>query len=106
MASTEDKPIAPQSPLNNGSPSGGLQGQEDEYDDILSDFDVSTLLVVAQKSILIVSFLVISSFMAAYIYARYTKPVFESSSVIKLELNNQASALGITHAGPDAAQFE
>src|SRR6185437_2225542 len=72
---------------------------EEDYDDFLTDFDIAKLLVVTTKSIIWVVLLISVSLSGAILYLRYTKPVYESSSIIKLDSRTQASAIGLGIGG-------
>ncbi len=70
------------------------EGQNEEFGDFLSDFDIATLLVVSKKSILWLVLIFGSAVLGAFLYNRYTKPIFESSSILKLDLKSNAGVLG------------
>ncbi len=65
--------------------------QDEEEESILDSLDFIKFLVVAQKNMIWVIMIFILCFSAAYIYLRYTKPIFESSSVIKIEKKEETS---------------
>lgn len=78
----------------------GKQPEEEEnYDDFLSDFDVAKLLVVGSKNIFWVFLIMLCSTSGAFIFIRYTKNVYESSSIIKLESKKEAQMLGLSEMG-------
>jgi len=59
-------------------------GEEESYDDFLTDFDLAKLLVVTSKSIIWVVLLITVSLSGAFLYLRYTKPVYESSAIMAI----------------------
>lgn len=77
----------------------GIQLPQDndnvEENDFLSGFDLSRLIHVGIKSWYWTLLILITTIFLSWIYVRYTKPVFQSSSVLKLESKNDASVLGL-----------
>lgn len=63
--------------------------------DFFGDIDFQRLIVVVRKSIIWISLVLVLCISAAYVYLRYTPLVFESSSVLKLEIKSDVDALGI-----------
>ncbi|MBA3704846.1 MAG: polysaccharide biosynthesis tyrosine autokinase [Bacteroidetes bacterium] len=57
------------------------------------EFELGLFIYIAQKSILWVLLFFALAFSAAYIYLRYTPPVFESDSIIQIQTNDQANKL-------------
>lgn len=57
--------------------------------------DWSKLLVVIRKSLPWVLLIMLATNAASYLYLRYTKPVYQSSSIIKLDIKSEASVLGL-----------
>ncbi len=80
------------------------EGQNEDYGDFLSDFDIATLLVVAKKSVLWLIVLLGSSILGAFLYNRYTKPIYESSSILKLDLKSNAGVLGFKNFNDESLQ--
>ncbi|MGV3641793.1 MAG: GumC family protein [Adhaeribacter sp.] len=83
--------------LNNRT--GSVETEEEEGGEI----DFATLLVVTRKSLIWIVLLIILGLSASYLFIRYTKPVFRSSSVIKLDEQSQAGALGLGGTFGEAA---
>ena len=73
----------------------------DDDDSFLNDLDFIKLLIVAKKNLLWVTLIVSIGLAAAYTYNRYSQPVFESASVIKLDIKTDASILGISSNGKE-----
>ena len=69
-------------------------GQEEDF---LTSFDVEKFKTILKSSwILLIVFFVIAV-TCAFVYLRYTKPIYESSSVIKLDFESEASVLDISN---------
>ena len=68
---------------------------EDEDKGFLDNFDFDKLLSVIRKNIIwIIAILIITNALS-YIFIRYTKPLFQATSQLKLEVNQEASSLGL-----------
>jgi capsular exopolysaccharide synthesis family protein len=83
--------------LNNRS------GSVDVEEEGGGEIDFVTLLVVTRKSLIWIVLLIMLGLSASYLFIRYTKPVFRSSSVIKLDEQSQAGALGLGGSFGEAA---
>ncbi len=66
-----------------------------DSDDKTSSLDVDKLYNTVVKLLPWLGVLLFISLMISYLYLRYTKPVYESSSVLKLDIKNEVSMLGI-----------
>ena len=76
--------------------SGEQRFQLHEEQEFLSTFDVEKFKLILRKSwVYIIIFLFITCALA-YSYVRWTKPVYESSSVVKLNFESDASVLDIS----------
>ncbi|MBC7485764.1 MAG: polysaccharide biosynthesis tyrosine autokinase [Cytophagaceae bacterium] len=75
-----------------------IQNFSDQRDaDVFSqEFDLTRLIVVFRKNLVWISLILFCSLLGAYFFIRYTKPVFESSSQLKLDLNSEARAVGFS----------
>jgi len=62
---------------------------------LLDELDFGKILKVIKKSIIWVVLIMLVINTATFLYIRYTKPVFESSSILKLEIESDASVLDI-----------
>ncbi len=71
-----------------------IQTPEDKGDSI--DFD--KMLMVARKSIFWIILIMLLTNGLAYLYLRYTRPMYESGSVIKLDIKSEANILGLNTA--------
>jgi len=78
----------------NGRPSG--QGSNPIVNNGLANtLSIQKLLVILRRSWFWLVVIFITTNTLAYLWVRYTRPVYESSSEIKLELNNEAGQLGL-----------
>ncbi len=73
------------------------EGSYIQNDDIFSNIDIGKIIHIFKRSILWVVLVLLITNSAAYLYLRYTKPVYESESIIKLEVQSEASILGISN---------
>lgn len=74
----------------------------DDDDSFLNDLDFIKLLIVAKKNFHWVVLVISIGILCAYIYNRYSRPVFESSSIIKLDskdANKQLNFAALTGIG-------
>lgn len=62
-------------------------------------FDLGKMLFTFRKSIVWIILFLVLGITGAYLIVRYTKPVYESSSVIKLDFESEASTLGLVTNG-------
>ena len=71
-----------------------LENQEEEKK-FVESIDWSKLFLVTKKNLLWILLIMIACNTAAYLYLRWTKPVYQSNSVIKLDIKSEASMLGL-----------
>jgi len=64
--------------------------------DFLDSFDLERFWYVFKRSRFWLIGFVLLSTTSAYLYVRYTKPVYKSSSVVKLSFESEASTLGLS----------
>lgn len=69
--------------------------QEIEQDDKEISFDQDRFIVVLKKSFPWILILLLATFIISYLSIRYTKPLYESSSILKLNIKRDASILGL-----------
>jgi capsular exopolysaccharide synthesis family protein len=72
------------------------QAEQDEEDTLLGGLDLIRLYQILKKNIVWLVLLPILCLLGSYMYLRYTKPLFESSSSIKLEIKRESNVLGLT----------
>ena len=65
-------------------------------DDQAGGLDLSTLVIVARRSLLWLLLLVALGATASWLYLRYTKPVYQSASLLKIDERARAEDLGLT----------
>ena len=71
-----------------------LHSLEESGSDGLEKLDFQKLASVFRRSILWIFFILLFTNTIAYIYIRYTKPVYESYSDLKLDVKSEANLLG------------
>ncbi|WP_133271601.1 GumC family protein [Hymenobacter radiodurans] len=76
---------------------GGMEAEEKE--DAGDGLDFTTLLQVARKSLPWIALLIALGLTGAWLFLRYTKPVYQSSSVIKIDERTEAGLLGMGPVG-------
>ncbi len=69
--------------------------QEIEQDDKGISFDQDRLIVVLKRSLPWILLLLLTAIVISFLSIRYTKPLYESSSVLKLNIKRDASILGL-----------
>ncbi|NNF35405.1 MAG: tyrosine protein kinase, partial [Saprospiraceae bacterium] len=76
----------------NGSVKAGLSNQENSLENI----DWNKFRSVFRRNFIWVILILVATNLLAYLYIRYTKPLFESYSDLKLEVKSEATSLGLT----------
>ncbi len=71
--------------------------QEDK--NLLDNIDFNKLLLVIRKNLPWILIIMVLANIGAYLYLRYTKPVYQSNSIIKLDIKSEASILGLGMGG-------
>lgn len=70
----------------------------ESYDnDLINSFDLEKFLFILQKSVLWCLLFLMVTISSAYLYIRYTKPLYESESVLKLDFQSEAKTLGLAN---------
>ena len=67
-----------------------------QQDNTLEGLDIDKLKVLFRKNLWIIVSIFLATNLAAYLTLRWTKDIYESSSELRLEIKQDASALGIT----------
>ncbi|MGB3463811.1 MAG: Wzz/FepE/Etk N-terminal domain-containing protein, partial [Cyclobacteriaceae bacterium] len=65
--------------------------------DALGNIDLGKIWRIIRKSILWIVLIMLFTNTLSILYLRYTKPVYESNSILKLELESDASVLGFSN---------
>jgi len=74
----------------------GTNTEFEQEKDFLDSFDLERFWYVFKRSkYWLLAFILITTFLA-YIYVRYTKPVYKSESIVKLDFESEANVLGLT----------
>ena len=74
-------------------PAATLGGNDAEEEG--ASLDIATLVLVARRSLLWMLLLVVLGTTASWLYLRYTKPMYKSTSLLKIDERNEGSALGL-----------
>lgn len=74
-----------------------VDGQFDE--EIQNVFDPYKLVIVFKKSLIAMGLISIVTLLGVVIFIRYAKPIYESTSTIKLENTNRTNSLGLSSDG-------
>jgi len=69
--------------------------QEIEQDNRGISFDQDRFILVLKKSFPWILFLLLATLLISYLAIRYSKPLYESSSILKLNIQRDASILGL-----------
>ena len=81
-------------------PTATLVGAAADEEDAGVTLDLSTLALVARRSLLWLLLLLALGGASAWLYLRYTKPLFKSLSVLKIDQRTEAGALGLGNQLP------
>ncbi len=73
---------------------GSIQQEKDFFE----SFDLERFWYVLKRSKFWIAGFIILSVSLAYLYVRYTKPLYKSESIIKLEFASEANVLGLADA--------
>lgn len=68
--------------------------KEEGREDLLENVDLIKMTQVLQKSLVWMVLIMIACISGAYIFIRYTKPMFESASELKLDIKSEATVFG------------
>ncbi len=88
VVNLEENPIAP-------------QNTTEEEEDLLGGMDLEKIFGIIRKNFIWLFLMPLVCLSAGYLFLRYTSPVYESSSSIKLEIKQKANLLGITDPQQD-----
>lgn len=69
----------------------------EEGNDFLNSIDYDKLVSVLKKSLVWIVAILLATNTIAYLYVRYTKPLYESKSDLKLDVKSEASLLGLNN---------
>ncbi|MDX2190089.1 MAG: polysaccharide biosynthesis tyrosine autokinase [Bacteroidota bacterium] len=71
------------------------QIDEEEDSNFLSNLDFIKFLIVAKRNIFWVLLIMCLAFLTAYLYIRYSSPIYESSALLKLEVASKGDLVGL-----------
>ncbi len=77
--------------------------QETNQEEILNSFDFFKFLNTVKKSLVWIAIFFVVSGTLAFLAVRYTKPLFESQSVLKLDMESEATSLGLASVNYESA---
>jgi len=63
---------------------------------IFGELDAEKAIIVLKKSLLWIILIILFTNLSAYLVIRYTKPVYESESELKLDIKSEASVFGLS----------
>ena len=83
-----------------GEPAGQLppianSAVASDQDDLGGGLDLSTLILVARRSLIWVFLLLALGFTGSWLFLRYTKPVYKAASLLKLDERSEAANVGL-----------
>ena len=90
---------------NASSPFFENSNNNSSSDVFAQEFDVTRMLVIVRKNLVWMVTIFTFSILGAFFFIRYTKPVFESRSQIKLDLKSEASAIGLSKGESSMEEF-
>ena len=76
-------------------PPVAMAGPEGDNEDEGPSLDLATLVLVARRSLLWLLLLLSLGLTASWLYLRYTKPVYSSASLLKIDEKTEAANLGL-----------
>lgn len=71
------------------------QAEQESEDALLGGLDLVRIYYILKRNVFWLILLPVVCLLSGYVYLRYTKPLFESSSSIKLEIEQKANLLGL-----------
>lgn len=71
--------------------------KEEQEDNFLNSLDFIKFLIVTRRNLMYILMIFAICLLAAILYLRYSIPVYQSSSVLKLEIESNANILGLTN---------
>ncbi|MFY0651677.1 MAG: polysaccharide biosynthesis tyrosine autokinase [Cyclobacteriaceae bacterium] len=80
--------------MENHNHIGNNNGNGDE-NDLIGNIDLDKIYHVLKRSIPWMLLLMLITNSIAYVYVRYTQPIFQSDSILKLDIKSEASLLGV-----------
>ena len=81
-------------PPPNQSPVFQNEREEEESDSFLEDIDLGKLWIIFKRNVFWLVLFPLASLIVAYTFLRYTKPLYQSASSLRLDTKNESSILG------------
>jgi tyrosine-protein kinase Etk/Wzc len=78
---------------NQDNLSDNLNSYKERLTSFSNNFEIGTIVFLFRKSLILFLLFFIISIVLAFLYIRYTPPIYESTSVIQLNVSNQAKSL-------------
>lgn len=70
-----------------------------DTDKAVTAFDVQKFLFILRKNIPVIILILATGIIVSVVIVRYTKPLYQSSSILKLDIKSEASVLGLSQIG-------
>ncbi len=71
----------------------GIDSYRERVSKFSSELDLGLIFYILKKSLWIVALFFIICLSAAFVYLRYSQPIYQSSTVIQINDNNEASKI-------------
>ncbi|MEM6814591.1 MAG: polysaccharide biosynthesis tyrosine autokinase [Bacteroidota bacterium] len=75
----------------------GIYTEAEQGKDFLDSFDLERFWYVFKRSKFWIIGLIFFAIASSYLYIRYTKPIYSSNSIVKLDFQSEANVLGVTN---------
>ncbi|MBC7919663.1 MAG: polysaccharide biosynthesis tyrosine autokinase [Ferruginibacter sp.] len=82
-------------------PSSPPPEREEEEGSLFGEIDLGKLWIVFKRNLFWLFLLPVASLIAAFLFLRYTRPLFKSASSLRLDVKNQSSILGLQALVPE-----
>ena len=89
---------------SNGFPAHHLSPpplEREEESSLFEEIDLGKLWITFKRNLFWLILFPIAFLVAAFLFLRYTRPFFESTSALRLDVRNQSSILGLQSLAPD-----
>src|SRR3954464_11738178 len=82
-------------------PTPPVEKDEEESDSLFGEIDLGKLWLIFKRNLFWLVLFPIASLVLAFIFLRYTKPLFQSASTLRLNVKNESSILGFQTQAPE-----
>jgi tyrosine-protein kinase Etk/Wzc len=76
------------------TPAFQMEKDEEESDSVLGEIDLGKLWLIFKRNLFWLIIFPIATVVLAYVFLRYTKPLYKSASSLRLDMKNESSILG------------